>query len=86
MNELVKLLNQIEADTSIEDIKTSKENPLVKKAVSVANRVLAIPPKPSVEIIMKMQKAGYVVYPGERDSFGWVIGCIETKKGTIVFG
>jgi len=29
---------------------------------------------------------GYFVFPGERDRFGWVTACIQTKKGIIVFG
>ena len=29
---------------------------------------------------------GYFVFPGERDRFGWLTGCIQTKKGIIVFG
>ena len=30
--------------------------------------------------------AGFPVFPGERDSFGWLTGCIQTKKGIIVYG
>lgn len=30
--------------------------------------------------------AGFSVFPGERDRFGWLTGCIQTKKGIIVFG
>ena len=29
---------------------------------------------------------GYGVFPMERDSFGWLIGGISTKKGILVFG
>ena len=29
---------------------------------------------------------GYAVFCGERDRFGWLSGCIQTKKGTIVYG
>jgi hypothetical protein len=29
---------------------------------------------------------GYPVFPGERDSFGWLTGCIQTKRGILVFG
>ncbi len=29
---------------------------------------------------------GFFVFPGERDQFGWLTGCIRTKKGIIVFG
>jgi hypothetical protein len=29
---------------------------------------------------------GYFIFPGERDRFGWLTACIQTKKGIIVFG
>ena len=31
-------------------------------------------------------EAGFSVFPGERDRFGWLTGCIQTKKGIIVYG
>lgn len=31
-------------------------------------------------------EAGFSVFPGEQDRFGWVTGCIQTKKGIIVYG
>jgi hypothetical protein len=31
-------------------------------------------------------EAGFQVFPGEQDRFGWVTGCIQTKKGIIVYG
>lgn len=38
----------------------------------------------------ELRKAGYRVYPGEKDGFGWLSGCIE-KQGNkqrkiLVFG
>ena len=33
-----------------------------------------------------LKGAGYNVFPGERDRFGWLTGCIQTKKGVIVYG
>lgn len=29
---------------------------------------------------------GFQVSPGETDSFGWLTGCIHTKKGIVVYG
>lgn len=29
---------------------------------------------------------GYELYPVERDDWGWVLGGLRTKKGTITFG
>ena len=33
-----------------------------------------------------LKEAGFSVFPGERDRFGWLTGCIQTKKGIIVYG
>lgn len=33
-----------------------------------------------------LEDAGFSVFPGERDRFGWLTGCIQTKKGIIVYG
>lgn len=33
-----------------------------------------------------LKAEGYDVFPGERDRFGWLTGCIQTKKGILVYG
>ena len=33
-----------------------------------------------------LNKNGYYVGPGERDSFGWLTGVVYTDKGSIVYG
>jgi hypothetical protein len=33
-----------------------------------------------------LKKSGFPVFPGERDRFGWLTGCIQTTKGILVFG
>ena len=38
------------------------------------------------EIDRLFKEYGYFIFPGERDRFGWVTACIQTKKGFIVFG
>lgn len=42
----------------------------------------------NLENIDKVRKAGYKIYPGEKDSFGWLSGCVEnlnTRK-ILVYG
>ena len=42
---------------------------------------------PAFELIDELyHDHGYFVFPGERDRFGWLTACIQTKKGIIVFG
>ena len=33
-----------------------------------------------------LRKNGYAVYAGEQDRFGWLTACIDTTKGTIIYG
>jgi len=33
-----------------------------------------------------LKQHGYEVFPGEVDGFGWLTGCIRTKKGILVYG
>ena len=33
-----------------------------------------------------LAERGFPVLPGEQDSFGWLSGYIQTKKGKILFG
>jgi len=33
-----------------------------------------------------LRSNGFYVFAGEQDRFGWLTGCIQTKKGIIVFG
>lgn len=42
--------------------------------------------RPNFDNINILKENGYNVYPGEKDSFSWVTGCIKTSKGIIVFG
>lgn len=36
--------------------------------------------------IRRLKNEGYNIYAGDKDDFGWLTGCIETKKGIIVYG
>ena len=41
--------------------------------------------RPDMDMIDNLKRAGYNVFAGERDGFGWLSGCIQTKKGILVF-
>lgn len=36
--------------------------------------------------ITKVKNSGFDVFAGEKDSFGWLTGCIKTDGGIIVYG
>ena len=62
-------------------------DPKVSKAVELACEHLITPNGGNNIINIKILKDnGFNVYAGERDSFGWLSGCIETRKGIIVYG
>ena len=33
-----------------------------------------------------LRSNGFAIFAGEQDRFGWLSGCIQTKKGMIVYG
>ena len=33
-----------------------------------------------------LRKHGYSVYPGDEDSFGWLVGCISKNGKVLTFG
>ena len=59
----------------------------INKIISMAN-VLLIKDngKCNWDSMEHLQELCYYVHPGEQDSFGWITGCIDTSKGTIVYG
>jgi hypothetical protein len=87
MEELIKVLKNIESDDSITSVESS-DNPLIKKVDRLACSHLINPTSTKVpfHLIQKMKEFGYDVFPGEKDSFGWLTGCIRTNKGIIYFG
>ena len=42
--------------------------------------------KPNMDNHTILREKGFDVFPGETDSFGWLTGCVQTKKGILVFG
>lgn len=86
---LVQLLKVIDSDTSIEVIGEhySNTNPLVIAVKYLANEYLISddghPDRDNMDII---SNAGFPIFPGEQDRFGWLTACIELSRGIIMFG
>lgn len=91
MQRLVECLKTVDG-SSLPDNKDirldSVDHPLIDEIQFLATRLLIDKSgDPKFEEIDRLFKEfGYFIYPGERDRFGWVTACIETKKGFIVFG
>lgn len=87
---LLALLKKIEDNEHIKDYGDNvilSDNIAVTEAIHIAEDVLitgmGIVNWGAVDILAQH---GYGVFPMERDSFGWLIGGISTKKGILVFG
>ena len=91
MQRLVECLKIVDAsslpdnpDIRLDDV----DHPLIQEIHMIANQILVTGEgEPDFDEIDRLFKEhNYFVFPGERDRFGWVTACIQTKKGFIVFG
>jgi len=78
---IIHLLKIIDEDETI-DIK--KKHPLIDAVVHLADDCLT--GDENFKNIVTIREAGFDVYAGEQDRFGWLIGCIELKRRVIMFG
>lgn len=91
MERLVQCLKIVDTSSLPDSTDTrldTVDHPLIEEILFIADRFLITDKgEPEFDEIDRLFKEyGYFVYPGERDSFGWVTACIQTKKGIIVFG
>lgn len=94
METLIKLLKQVEEfdmPDSEDYILNNDTNEVVHKFIEVvsglASEVLVGDEGQCLWDRHELLKgAGYSVFAGEKDRFGWLTGCIQTKKGVIVYG
>lgn len=91
MQRLVECLKTVDVSSLPEtpDIRLDVvDHSLIDEIQFIASRLLITDEgEPNFDEIDRLYKEyGYFVFPGERDRFGWVTACIQTKKGFIVFG
>ena len=93
IEKLLSTLRLIEADSNLptpldpELVNLTEENEKVRTAVVAAEAALITEEgRPNWDTIKILRDAGYPVFQGESDEFGWLSGCILTRKGIIVFG
>jgi hypothetical protein len=95
MDKLIQSLKAIEA-TQLENSDDAilnnmeEDNPLkevINTAIGQADELLVTDQgQCNWENHEVLKNSGYPVFPGERDRFGWLSGCIQTSKGILVFG
>jgi hypothetical protein len=92
MENLVNLLRMLDAsdlpDDEDEHVLGTNEHSLVSEIETMASDILISGTgHPHFDLIDELyHDYGYFIFPGDRDQFGWLTGCILTKKGLIVFG
>lgn len=63
------------------------QHPQVRAVAALAEELLIAGSQPDYPAMRELTRlCGVTVGPGERDSFGWLSGCIHTNSGTIVYG
>lgn len=95
IEEMVKLMDSIFPDTSLHEmgddgilyIKTDDDR--VQQLLNYLDDLIIVSNgSVNYQNIQKVNQYGYRIYPGERDSFGWLTGCV--RKGysgpILVFG
>jgi len=82
ISQLICLLQRVDGDPSIQlDDSCSLVNDIIELAT------LYLTTGPDVHVYREqVRKAGYPVYPGEADRFGWLTAYFQLKRGIILFG
>ena len=88
MDQLIELLRQIDADSSLPDDPDAViSHPITIEVEALATEVLICGDgRGNEETMNELRRLGWGVFPVERDGFGWLIGGIQTKKGVITYG
>lgn len=81
---LINLLKYIDANDTIDLDDQRNPHPLVEAVVYLASESLTT--DDSYQSKLRLRNAGYIISPGETDSFGWLTGWIHLKRGDILFG
>jgi len=93
-HELLDILRDIDnselvndEDINLNNIKHDYYNIIIKNAINKASDALISDEGRNMwEFHRFLGENGFQVFPGERDGFGWLTGCIQTKKGYLVYG
>lgn len=88
MDQLLSLLHEVNtSNIACHDFLNESHHPAVSLIRELLYELL-IDVDGSVNWDIKRELEGQkvYVYPVERDSFGWVLGAVETEKGDITFG
>ncbi|MNV40132.1 hypothetical protein D3C71_1317320 [compost metagenome] len=85
---LIAMLRQITSNTAIEVSQHGNlSGLLIDQIEEEAGKVLITRNgRPDFDAINEVREAGYSIFPGDKDSFGWLTLCIRVSRGLIVIG
>ena len=93
MDTLLQLLHAIDntdlpnnEETVLNHLKEGEQGDLIKKAEATAELALINQGQNNWTNHRLLEAQGFPVSCGERDSFGWLSGIIQTKKGILIYG
>lgn len=89
MDSLVDLLLTIQNiyDLEVKNGYITDRRDIIKMCLNLTENLLITPyGKCNWDNIELLKNSGFDIYPGEKDCYGWLTGCIKLKNGIIVFG
>lgn len=88
IQQLIKLLLELEKNDSIISSDYLADNiPIVNEIVNLANELLITREGECNHKNMSiLEQYNFNIFPLEVDSFGWLVACIHTDKGIIIYG
>ena len=93
VQELIAALQKIQDDDAVEEAQYLTDGYMDELPESVQNAVglacealIANEGHCNWDAMAELKKAGFPVYAGETDDFGWLSGVIATSKGNLVYG
>lgn len=89
MEQLVELVQELEAsDLEPRPYLRHEDHPNVE-IIGILLETVFITPGGNINLDARdtlRDTYGYELYPVEQDTWGWIVGGLRTKKGTITFG
>jgi hypothetical protein len=94
MDNLLTLLKELESttlsmepDRVLNTLENCPEAELIESLSGLASDLLINDEGRCIwDLHNELSNAGFPVFAGERDSFGWLTGCIQTSKGIVIYG
>lgn len=86
VDRLIRLLKEMEEDKDKEmEEDSDRDRDREREIVALATDYLTVGPY-VMNYRERVRAAGFPVYPGEVDGFGWLTAYFQMKRGVLVFG